>query len=99
MNKGKSRIFKVSIVLKLRGAQAAVGSAKKPRAAQSVPSQEQNSVQNDYVKICQLLSLPSRSSLTNKYMNYRGGLTISRILLVLEKEKMKAVLFKLLMMP
>ena len=52
MNEDESRIFKVSVVLKLRRAQAAVGLAKKLRAAQSVPSQEQNSVQNDYVKIC-----------------------------------------------
>ena len=53
MSKGESRIFKVSIVLKLHGAQAAVELAEMLRAAQSVPSQEQNSVQNHCVKICQ----------------------------------------------
>ena len=38
------------MVQKLHGAQAAVALAKKLRVAQSTPSQEQNSVQNDHVK-------------------------------------------------
>ena len=36
----------------MRGAQAAVGLAKKLRVAPSIPSQEQNSVQNDHAEIC-----------------------------------------------